>query len=270
MECSIVIVGDEILAGHVRDANAPFLIERITARGHAVHRVSIVPDDRAVIASETRAQLQAGDLVIVCGGLGPTHDDVTAEGVADALGRPLVACAAFAEQIEAAVIRVEREGFSSTSFGADGFRKMALVPEGSTWLQHEARVMPAFAVDSHGTTVLLLPGPPEELAAVFTHVVEPIYLMDGKPKHVRELSHPYPEATLAGLLADLALATPVVSIGSYPRADDSLIRVSGPADEVDRIAAVVASFLADLDNSDEGKRLSAFMARRRASDPRSG
>jgi molybdenum cofactor synthesis domain-containing protein len=91
-QAAILIVGDEVLSGRVRDANSPYLAAHLTARGLAVAEIATVPDDTAAIASAVRRLSSSHDYVLSCGGLGPTHDDVTMRGIADAFRYPLRAC----------------------------------------------------------------------------------------------------------------------------------------------------------------------------------
>lgn len=266
MRCSLIIVGDEILAGHVADANAPWLLERIAGSGHEVRRVVVIADDPEQIAAEVREGLAArSGMVVVCGGLGPTHDDRTMEGVARALGRPLTTCEPLAEMIEGVIAAAARSGFSGASFGEDGFRKMALAPEGAELLRCSIGVVPAVVVELPSCAVVVLPGPPRELRAVFAEAVEPRYLAGtGRTPHRAEITHPFPEATLAALLTGLQERFPGVAIGSYPRAGDALIRITGAERDVAAIAAEVQAYIAAVSATDEGARLIAFMAERRA------
>ena len=87
---AIIIIGDEILSGKFVDENTPFLIRRLRALGVDLRRAVIIPDDLAEIAREVSLAADRYDLVFTTGGVGPTHDDVTLEGVARAFGVPLV------------------------------------------------------------------------------------------------------------------------------------------------------------------------------------
>ena len=82
----IVLVGNEILSGKIADANAAFLCRELRALGVDVRRISVIPDEVPLIAQEVAAFSSAHDVVFTSGGVGPTHDDVTIEGVAAAMG----------------------------------------------------------------------------------------------------------------------------------------------------------------------------------------
>src|SRR3989441_10158411 len=82
----IILVGNEILSGKIEDANAVYLCRELRRLGMDVRKIAVIPDDVDVIAAEVAAAHRAWDVVFTSGGVGPTHDDVTIEGVARALG----------------------------------------------------------------------------------------------------------------------------------------------------------------------------------------
>ena len=265
MDIAIILVGDEILSGHVRDANAAFIATRVAHHGHRLRRVVIVSDDPDQIAAELTGELRsAAELICVCGGLGPTHDDRTMEGVAQALGRALEPLDGLAERIEEIISSVGRAGFSQSAFGVDGLRKMALAPVGANVLPSPGGVIPAITVEHAGKRIVILPGPPRELQMVFTEAVEPNFL-EGTGMSVwrEELTHRFPESTFASTLTELQSKFPTTSIGSYPQSDHTLIRIAGPRDEATAVAEELRAHLAAFSESDEGKRLLDFMSTRR-------
>ena len=86
----IILVGNEILSGKIVDANAAYLCRELRLLGVDVRRISVIPDEVSVIADEVRLFSRELDIVFTSGGVGPTHDDVTIEGVARAIGVPVV------------------------------------------------------------------------------------------------------------------------------------------------------------------------------------
>src|ERR1041385_359522 len=82
----IILIGNEILSGKIEDANAAYLCRELRALGVDVARITVIPDDVGTIACEVAAFSQSFDVVFTSGGVGPTHDDVTIEGIARALG----------------------------------------------------------------------------------------------------------------------------------------------------------------------------------------
>jgi len=198
MRVAIVTVGDEILAGDTVNTNAAWLCERLTERGVSVERVTTVPDvvaDIARVVNEYRAEY---DAVLVTGGLGPTHDDVTMEGVAAAVGRDV-------EHHEAAAKWLTEEG---------GYAAGDLV-EGTTELPARARMLPNDEGVAPGAVVegiYVLPGVPDEMKAMFERVAEEF---SGERTHSAVVDVAEPESELIGRLGELRERFDV-TVGSYP------------------------------------------------------
>jgi molybdenum cofactor synthesis domain-containing protein len=265
MDAAIVIVGDEILSGHVHDANTYFIASRLAALGHRLRRGHVVSDDPEEIASALRGELAAGvGIVFVCGGLGPTHDDRTMEGVAKALDRALAPCASLAERIDAIAEHVKRQNFSGDPLGVEMLQKMALAPEGAEALTSSAWFIPAVWMMHGDTAVVVLPGPPRELELVFRDAVEPRFLEgSGTVLWRDEIEHHFPESALAVALTELEHAFPGVQIGSYPLEDRVLIRLAGNEVEVREVAERVRGAIDALAASDDGRRLMEYLDARK-------
>lgn len=268
MDASIVVVGDEILAGHVRDANTHFIASRLAALGHRLRRVQIVSDAVDEISGAVRRELaEARDIVFVCGGLGPTHDDRTMEAVAAALGRDLVPNDSLAARIGVIADHVKKQNFSGDPLGVSMLQKMALAPAGAEALTSSAWFIPAVWLREGATVVVILPGPPRELEVMFRDAVEPTFLEgSGSVLWREEVEHHFPESAIAGVLVELEREFPAVQIGSYPLEDRVLVRLAGEEEEVRIVATRVRDAVASLAASDDGRRLMDFMnARRRNS-----
>ncbi|MGH2726879.1 MAG: competence/damage-inducible protein A [Actinomycetota bacterium] len=265
MEAAIVVVGDEILSGHVRDANTHFVASRLAALGHRLRRACVVADHPEEISAALRRELDAGrDVVFVCGGLGPTHDDRTMEGVAAALDRPLVSLAALAERIDVIADHVKRQNFSGDPLGVAMLQKMALAPDGAEALTSSAWFIPAVWMKEGDAVVVVLPGPPRELELVFRDAVEPQFLEgSGAILWREEIEHHFPESALAGALTALEHEYPGVQIGSYPLEDRVLIRLAGDEAEVREVAHRIRDAIEALAASDDGKRLVEYLNARR-------
>ncbi len=172
--CSVVLAGNELLAGLVRDVNLEFLAGRLGSLGIPLARAVIAEDCRETLAREIAASLERSPVVVVSGGLGPTEDDVTREAAADALGVPLVQSAVARGTIEAFYTRLSRDMPS-------GAEKEALVPRGAEVLRNPVGVAPGIAVRSEGGRLLvLLPGVPRELRALFDDAVVPLLREHGE------------------------------------------------------------------------------------------
>jgi nicotinamide-nucleotide amidase len=166
----IVATGSELLAGRVRDANGPWIAERLGELGIDVTQILLVGDRPDEMESALRFLAGSGvDLVVTSGGLGPTADDLTAAVVADVTGRPLE----LDEQMEKVVGDIIARFADRLRWDADALaeanRKQALVPRGATAIR-PAGTAPGLAVPPDETfrpTVLVLPGPPREVRAMW-------------------------------------------------------------------------------------------------------
>jgi len=143
----ILLIGNEILSGKITDANAAYLCRELRALGVEVRRITVIPDEVELIATEVRAQSREYDVVFTSGGVGPTHDDVTIEGVARALGVPVVREPRLVQLLE----RYYKGRLNEARL------KMAEVPEGAELTADGELVFPAVVVRN----IYILPGVPE-------------------------------------------------------------------------------------------------------------
>lgn len=196
---AIVVIGNEILTGKSEDKNAAFLIGEMYELGVALRRIVVVPDDVDAIAAAVRDCAQSFDYVFTSGGVGPTHDDVTIEGVARAFGREVVR-------------HPELEAMLRGYFGEriDPARlRMADTPEGSELIRDEAMRWPVLAVNN----VYVLPGVPELFRKKFESIRE---RFRAEPFHTLTLYTREDEFDIAPRLDAVAANHPDVEIGSYP------------------------------------------------------
>src|SRR6267378_1949182 len=119
----IILVGNEILSGKIADANAAYLCRELRALGVDVRRICVIPDEIPLIAQEVAAFSRAHDVVFTSGGVGPTHDDVTIEGVALATGAKVVRHPMLVDILQ----RHFRDRLNESHL------KMAEIPEGASW-----------------------------------------------------------------------------------------------------------------------------------------
>lgn len=199
---AILIVGDEVLSGEVRDENAPFLLSRLAALGARVVRTAVVRDVASEIVDEVRRMRAVADVVLVAGGIGPTHDDVTRPAVAAALGVPL-------ERDAAAEAHVRRWYAEKTT---EAELTMADLPRGSRLVAGAKTSALGFAVAG----VYVFPGVPfllrdlvEGCAAQF----------QGEPLHSAEVMTDLREGQLADALTAIQAGALDTAIGSYPTID---------------------------------------------------
>jgi nicotinamide-nucleotide amidase len=166
---ALLITGQEILLGLVSDANTRFLAHELDALGIELRRVSVVGDGHEEIADGLR-ELAGHDLVITSGGLGPTHDDRTVQAVADVAGAEL-AVDELLETIAAVTAAFARRRGTDPALNREGDRKQALVPRGGTVIP-PAGTAPGLLLRLGEGLVLVLPGPPRELAVVWSRALE--------------------------------------------------------------------------------------------------
>ena len=145
----IIVIGNEILSGKVTDTNSPYLCRELRALGVDVERILTIPDVVDVIAPSVRAMSDAYDFVFTSGGIGPTHDDLTMDGIARAFGRELTLSSSIVDRIERAQGRAPNESQL----------KMAMIPAGASLVDAGDLWFPVVVVEN----VYVLPGVPELL-----------------------------------------------------------------------------------------------------------
>lgn len=196
---SVLIIGNEILTGKIADTNSKFVIDTFYRWGVRLRRVVVVPDIEAEIVDELRRLRLGVDIVITSGGIGPTHDDITLEAIAVALGRTLV---------ESTELRSLFLSWNKDP-DADVLRKMTHVPEGSQLTFDPLVPWPLIRVEN----VVILPGVPSLFEKKLL-ALEPE--LRGDPFIYRRLRVLARESAIARLLIETTEAVGV-DIGSYPR-----------------------------------------------------
>lgn len=169
LHVEIVVVGREILRGRVRDDNAAWIGAELSLRGAIVHRVTIVDDsERAVNSAVTEALVRRAGLVVTTGGLGPTLDDRTLAGVADAVRLPLAPSVPARAMVEKAYSRLEGSREVERSGLTAAREKLCTILVGSQPIDNPEGVAPGvYLRRTGGAAVLCLPGLPDECRAVF-------------------------------------------------------------------------------------------------------
>ena len=170
----ILIIGNEILAGDVLDTNSHWLCRQLAERGVRVSRMATLPDDPPVISDALRAALARHPaLIITCGGLGPTADDLTLGALAVALGRSLAPDAAAYALVRDFYAALYRRGDVTTPDMTPARAKMAALPTGATPLINSVGAAPGVLLCEGETQIVALPGVPAEMKAIFTETLWP-------------------------------------------------------------------------------------------------
>jgi competence/damage-inducible protein CinA-like protein len=171
VKAGILVTGTEVLNGRVIDSNGPWISERLAELGVEVSSILCVGDRPADLESALRfMEAQDMDLVVTSGGLGPTADDLTAEVVGEFAGRELV----LDQSMEAKIARILRGFAARLGLDEDALRaanrKQAMVPDGATVID-PAGTAPGLVVPAENLTVIVLPGPPRELQAMWGEAI---------------------------------------------------------------------------------------------------
>lgn len=218
----VLVIGNEILSGKVVDVNSPYLCRELRALGVEVRRVLTIPDEIDVIAREAHAMSEAFDWVFTSGGIGPTHDDLTLEGVSRAFGIPLEVNDSIASRIERALGGRLNESQL----------KMAMIPRGAHLVDSGDLWFPVVIVRN----VHVLPGIPDLLQRKFHSIRE---RFRGVPFVLRRVFVTQRESEIAAVLNALLVEYPELLLGSYPRVGEGAFHVlltleSRDADYVNR------------------------------------
>ena len=164
---AIIAVGSELLTPTKLDTNSLFITDRLNELGIDVATKAIVGDDRDELVHVASALLSRVDLLVLCGGLGPTDDDMTRDAVAIALGRSLAEDEAITARLRA---RFAARGFTMPM--PENNRRQAMVPAGARVIENTRGSAPGLWIDYDDRVVLLLPGPPRELKPMLTALAE--------------------------------------------------------------------------------------------------
>ena len=199
----IIVIGNEILSGKTRDENSPYLVRELRDLGVDVRKICVVPDELRLISYEVKDFSKSYDYVFTTGGVGPTHDDLTMNGIA----------AAFGVQIRRnSELESNIRNFYAPEL-IDGNLRMADVPEGARLLGGKGLWFPVIAVEN----VYIFPGVPEILRKKFDRIKE---TFRDAPFYLREIYLKADEGQIAATLHDVLAEFPSLLLGSYPYFDN--------------------------------------------------
>ena len=199
---AILVIGDEILSGRTKDKNIGTIADFLTAAGIDLREVRIVPDEAAMIVEAVNALRARYTYLFTTGGIGPTHDDITADAVAKAFG------VGIGENPEAIRMLLERIAPADLN---EARRRMARIPDGAELIRNDVSKAPGFRLGN----VIVMAGVPAIMQAMLDNVVPG--LVKGVPVTALTIEAAgLPEGLYAAGLGEIAAAFPVLSIGSYP------------------------------------------------------
>ena len=214
----ILVIGNEILSGKVVDTNSPYLCQELHTLGVDVQRICVVPDDIDVIARDVALLSRSFDHVFTTGGVGPTHDDVTIEAVAQGLQRRVV-------------VHQELEALLDQHWGdrpPAARIKMASVPEGAELLMEPSLPIPVLRVQN----VYIFPGIPQLFRRKFDSIKD---RFQEEPYHGRRVYLTARESDFSHLLDTLMQEFPDLMLGSYPEVGNPEYRVKLTLESKDQV-----------------------------------
>jgi molybdenum cofactor synthesis domain-containing protein len=201
---AMMVIGDEILSGRTKDRNIGHLADIMTAIGVDLREVRIVPDDQDEIVAAVNALRNRYDYVFTTGGIGPTHDDITADAIAKAFDAPCEYDAKAYALLEASYAKRDMEF-------TEARKRMARMPAGAEHIDNPVSVAPGFRIGN----VHVMAGVPAIFQAMLDNVVPT--LRTGAKLLSATIHCPFGEGTIGGPLADIQKAHPDTIIGSYPK-----------------------------------------------------
>ena len=225
MKAELIAVGTEILTGQIVNTNAQFLSEKCAELGIDVYFHTAVGDNEQRLLSVLEIASKRSDLVILCGGLGPTEDDLTKQTLATFLQKELVAD-------ELAMAKLDR--FFASRPGrvrTPNNERQAQIVEGSQALQNPAGLAVGGMIEQDGVTYIVLPGPPSELKAMFSESLLPFLTQSQQQLYSRVLRFfGIGESQLVTVLADLIDKQTDPTLAPYAKVGEVTLRLSTKAD----------------------------------------
>ena len=204
MTAAMIVIGDEILSGRTKDRNIGHLADIMTATGIDLKEVRIVPDEEDEIVAAVNALRARNTYLFTTGGIGPTHDDITADSVAKAFGVPC-------EYDERAYAMLEGHYAARGLEFTEARKRMARMPRGAAHIDNPVSLAPGFRVGN----VHVMAGVPAIFQAMLDNVVPT--LRTGRKLMSATVHCPFGEGVIGEPLGEIQKAHPDTIIGSYPK-----------------------------------------------------
>lgn len=236
LKAALLIIGNEILSGRTQDANAKYIAEKLATKGIALTEIRVVPDIESRIIGAANELRAANDYLFTTGGIGPTHDDITAECVAKAFG---------VKTHEDPLARKVLE----TNYGAENLTparlKMAVIPQGASLIDNPVSGAPGFVIGN----VYVMAGVPKIMQGMMDNILPT--LREGAIVLTRTVVCEVAESKIAQPLSALQDKYPDIDIGSYPQYQPgkpsvSLVLRGTNAEQIDEALRDLASMIVAL------------------------
>ena len=198
---AIIVIGDEILSGRTQDTNSNFIAKNLLIEGIKLEEIVVIKDDKKTIIDRVKNFSEKYSYVFTTGGIGPTHDDITSESIAEAFKLKY--------EINEEAFKILNNYYPDGEFN-ESRQRMAKMPNGSELILNPITAAPGFKVNN----VYVLPGVPEIMEKMFTELIKKI--KKGKPKLVVTINTNLYESKIAIFLKDIQNNYKESSIGSYP------------------------------------------------------
>lgn len=249
MDVELLIIGNEILIGKTLDSNSKWMAKRIARYGHRLRRITTVGDDLNIISRALQGILRRKpDIVITSGGLGPTFDDMTLEGIAMGLNRKLE----LNKHAFSSIKKMYKHAYDRGILKLEGMtkerEKMAFLPQGSIPLPNTIGTAPGIKINEENTQIYILPGVPTELKSIFRNVITPIF-KEKRGKFIEKgfLFSGIGESQIAPYTGELEKKYPQLWIKTHPRIGLSVeVEVSITAFNVENGELLVAKALNEI------------------------
>ncbi len=246
MKAEIIAVGTEILTGQIVNTNAQFLSEKFAELGIDVYFQTAVGDNEERLLSVLEIASKRSDLVVLCGGLGPTDDDLTKQTLAKFLEKDLV----FDDQAMKKLDQffVSRPG----RFRTPNNDRQAQLVEGSIPLQNPTGLAVGGIIEQEGVRYIVLPGPPSELKPMFTQSLQPILAEKGSQLYSRVLRFfGIGESQLVTVLEDMIENQTDPTLAPYAKIGEVTLRISTKARSFEEATVKLDAYEAEILSQDK-------------------
>lgn len=242
MVAELISVGTEILLGTIVNTNASFLAEKCALLGLSIYYQSVVGDNEKRLEETLKTALDRSDVVILSGGLGPTQDDLTKETAARVMNRELVLDKHSKERIEEYFKKSQTKTITENNW------KQALIPKGAIVVDNDNGTAPGVIIEEGGKSVILLPGPPNELIPMFNKDIYP-YLNKLQPEII--LSSMVKicgvgESTVETMIKDLIDSQTNPTVAPYAKTGEVHLRVTAKAKDEEEAKKLIKPVVKEL------------------------
>ncbi|MHA1770225.1 MAG: competence/damage-inducible protein A [Candidatus Thorarchaeota archaeon] len=251
-DSGILVIGNEILDGVILDTNSNWIALRLASLGLQTMRLATVRDNLYEIASGIKFLAESADVVITSGGLGPTHDDMTLQAIAQLYNLDLIEDPEAAAIVKRQYLVLYEKGIVDSPDYIDSRRKMAMIPEGSQALDNQVGGAPGVRLDLDDVTIFSLPGVPSELKFIFDDSVAPWLEARIKSHYYEEVVEfqTHDESIFAPYIDQVMRKHHGVYIKSMPKryGTTNVLRVwvSARGDDIEQLKKIVRYAIHDL------------------------